>query len=53
MAKIKTRLLNNFGVAERTVAFNTEGVEEYKTVVCGAVVNRPDGRFEWNGNAFI
>lgn len=53
MAKIKTRLLNNFGVAERTVAFNTEGVEEYKTVVCGAVVSRPDGRFEWNGNAFI
>lgn len=53
IAKIKTRLLNNFGVAERTVAFNTEGIEECHTVVCGAVVSRPDGRFEWNGKAFI
>ena len=37
MAKIKTRLLNNFGIAENGI---------------GAVVNRPDGRFEWNGRAF-
>ena len=53
IAKVKTRLLNNFGVAERTVAFNTEGIEECHTVVCGAIVTRPDGRFEWNGKAFI
>lgn len=51
--KLQERAIRNFAVSERTIAVNTNGIEEFITKLCGAFEVLPDGTVELTGEKFF